>query len=125
MTKDIASRHDLMIIIREFYSYLLQSEELSHFFVAFKNKETLEDHLLTLVDFWDNTLFYSGTYSKNAIKPHLKINEEQGIKSGDFDVWLKLFSKAVDGNFSGLNAEVIKGGAKSIATVMKLKMKLS
>jgi hemoglobin len=113
-----------MIVLREFYRELLQNEELSHFFAAFKNKEVLEAHLETLVDFWDNTLFYSGTYSKNAIKPHMKINEEIGIKSSDFDAWIRLFNDAVDHNFIGTNAGVIKERALSIATVMKLKMKL-
>jgi hemoglobin len=124
MTKDISTREDLFIIVNDFYSDLLESKELSHFFEAFKNEEALEHHLNTLVDFWDNTLFYSGTYQRNAMKPHLRINRKKGMAVSDFDLWLKLFSKAVDHNFKGQNAEAIKNKALSIATVMKLKMNI-
>ena len=124
MTKDIATREDLFIIVNDFYSDLLQSKELSHFFEAFKNEEALGHHLHTLVDFWDNTLFYSGTYKKNAMKPHLNINRTKGMSAADFDLWIKLFNKAVDKNFKGQNADTIKMRALSIATVMKLKMNI-
>ena len=122
MRTDIQSREDLLIIVSNFYVDLLQSKELSHFFEAFKDEEVLKHHLETLVDFWDNTLFYSGTYKKNAIKPHFDIHAEKGIQSNNFNQWLSLFNKAVDTNFKGQNAETIKSRALSIATVMKLKL---
>ena len=122
MRTDIQSREDLLLIVSSFYVDLLQSKELSHFFEAFKDEEVLKNHLETLVDFWDNTLFYSGTYKKNAIRPHIDIHAEKGIQSNHFNQWLSLFNKAVDTNFNGQNAETIKSRALSIATVMKLKL---
>ena len=89
-----------------------------------KDETVLKHHLDTLVDFWDNTLFYSGTYNKNAIKPHIDIHETKGISSLNFDQWLSLFNKAVDNDFTGQNANTIKSRALSIATVMKLKLKV-
>lgn len=124
MTRDISNREDLHKIVSDFYSYLFQSETLSHFFESFRQEEVLEEHLSTLVDFWDNTLFYSGTYNKNAMKPHFKINEEKGLNASDFEEWLNLFKRAVDNSFSGKNSETIKNRAVSIATVMRLKMNL-
>lgn len=124
MTRDISNREDLQKIVSDFYAYLFQSETLSHFFESFREEEVLEEHLSTLVDFWDNTLFYSGTYSKNAMKPHFKINEEKGLSASDFEEWLNLFKRAVDSSFSGKNSETIKNRAVSIATVMRLKMNL-
>jgi len=124
MRSDIVSREDLFIIVSDFYIDLLASKDLSHFFVSFKDEKVLKHHLETLVDFWDNTLFYSGTYKKNAIKPHIDIHAEKGIHSFHFDEWLLLFSKAVDANYQGQNADTIKSRALSIATVMKLKLKV-
>lgn len=124
MSSDIQSREDLLLIVSNFYIELLASKELSHFFVAFKDETILKHHLDTLVDFWDNTLFYSGTYNKNAIKPHIDIHETKGIRGFHFDQWLSLFNKAVDMNFTGQNANTIKSRALSIATVMKLKLKV-
>ena len=122
MRSDITSREDLFIIVSDFYIDLMASKGLSHFFVSFKDEKVLKHHLDTLVDFWDNTLFYSGTYKKNAIKPHIDIHAEKGIQSFHFDEWLLLFSKAVDANYQGQNADTIKSRALSIATVMKLKL---
>ena len=124
MRPDIQSREDLFKIVNDFYIDLLDSNALSHFFISFKDEIVLKHHLETLVDFWDNTLFYSGTYKKNAIKPHIDIHEEKGITSFHFDEWLSLFKKAVDSNFKGQNADTIKSRALSIATVMKLKLKV-
>ena len=124
MKSDIQSREDLLLIVSNFYIDLLASKELAHFFGAFKDETVLKHHLDTLVDFWDNTLFYSGTYNKNAIKPHIDIHETKGISSLNFDQWLSLFNKAVDNDFTGQNANTIKSRALSIATVMKLKLKV-
>ncbi|MGI9530231.1 group III truncated hemoglobin [Lutimonas sp.] len=124
MNKDVTSREDLLTIVSDFYVDLLKSDELSHFFEAFKQKEVLKHHLDTLVDFWDNTLFYSGAYKKNAMKPHVAIHAKNEIQINHFSEWLQLFNKAVDSNFTGPNSETLKSRALSIATVMKLKLKV-
>lgn len=124
MKKDVSSRQDLLTIVSDFYVDLLLSEELRHFFEAFKQEEVLKHHLDTLVDFWDNTLFYSGSYKKNAMKPHFDVHAKNQIELDHFNEWLRLFNKAVDSNFKGENAETLKSRALSIATVMKLKLKV-
>jgi len=124
MKKDISSREDLHLIVSAFYKDLLENQELGHFFEEFRAEQPLKTHLETLVDFWDNTLFYSGTYAKNAITPHIKIHADNIISGKHFDTWLALFSKAVDENFEGLHATTIKNRAVSIATVMKIKLNI-
>jgi len=120
--KDIDSREDLLIIVKDFYEFLFKSEILSHFFKKFKGQDVLDEHLQILVDFWDNTLFYSGSYTKNAMKPHLMLNKTNPITKAHFKEWILLFNKAVDAKYRGPNAETIKNRALSIATVMKLKL---
>lgn len=121
MSKDINSRDDLLLIVRDFYDSLFQSEELRDFFEDFKDKEALGIHLETLVDFWDNTLFYSGVYKKNAMKPHIDLHQKSPLNSSHFRQWLRLLTLAIDKNFQGVNAETMKNRALSIATVMKIK----
>lgn len=121
MNRDISSRHDLLIIVRDFYTSLFQSDDLKHFFEDFKEEKALENHLSTLVDFWDNTLFFSGTYKKNAMKPHMLLHDQRPLKNTHFKQWLALLTKAIDKNFKGENAETMKNKALSIATVMKIK----
>lgn len=122
MKNDIQTRNDLHLIVDKFYQKLLVNKELKHFFIKFNNPETLKAHLGILVDFWDNVLFYSGTYQKNAMKPHLEMNLITPIKKEHFKTWLMLFNESVDSHFKGENATVIKNRALSIATVMELKV---
>lgn len=124
MSKDINSRDDLLLIVRDFYDSLFQSEELRDFFEDFKDKEALGIHLETLVDFWDNTLFYSGAYKKNAMKPHIDLHQKSPLNSVHFRQWLRLLNLAIDKNFQGVNAETMKNRALSIATVMKIKFNI-
>lgn len=124
MKNDIVSREDLHLVVSEFYKSLLEDERLNHFFNEFRDGEKLQAHLNVLVDFWDNTLFYSGSYKKNAIKPHINIHAEKTISVKDFETWLFLFQKAVDENFNGPNANTLKSRALSIATVMRIKLNI-
>ena len=121
MRKDIHSRDDLMIVVRHFYAFLFESEKLNYFFEDFREQEVLDQHLKTLVDFWDNTLFYSGSYQKNAMKPHIELHKKNNLSAVHFKEWLSLLSKAIDMNFAGENAQTMKNRAQSIATVMKIK----
>ncbi len=123
MKPDITSRKDLHLIVKTFYKDLLLHQELAPFFKDFKDPHKLKAHLEILVDFWDNTLFYSGAYTKNAIRPHIEIHENNRISAIHFETWLDLFSKAVDEHFEGLQASTIKNRALSIATVMRIKLK--
>ena len=121
MKKDISSRKDLFLIVRDFYEKLLVNDDLKHFFEKFHNKDVLEKHLNTLVDFWDNILFYSGTYSKNAMQPHIELHKKKPFTKQHFDTWLRLFNASVDKYFNGENVHKIKSRALSVATVMRIK----
>lgn len=121
MKKDIENREDLYLIVSDFYKMLLNDSDLIHFFEKFKETETLEKHLGILVDFWDNILFYSGTYQKNAMQPHINLHRIKPFSKLHFELWLKYFSESVDKNFTGINSETIKNRALSVATVMRIK----
>ena len=121
MKNDIVNREDIYLIVNEFYKELFADENLKHFFEKFNQTNELEKHLQILVDFWDNILFFSGTYQRNAMLPHIKLNNEKPFKKLHFDLWLKHFHKTIDEHFIGDNAQTAKNRATSIATVMKLK----
>ena len=71
MKKDIEDRADIYLLVKEFYVKLMNDEMMRHFFLDFAQPDLLEEHLQTLVDFWENILFYTGGYRKNAMAPHL------------------------------------------------------
>jgi hemoglobin len=122
MKKDIENREDIYLLVKDFYVKLLNDEVMHHFFEEFTNPELLEKHLQILVDFWDNILFYSGTYQKNAMKPHLDLQLTKPFKPEHFQLWLLHFNNTVDEHFSGEIAHAAKSRALSIATVMQIKI---
>ncbi len=121
MKNDVTNREDLYLIVGEFYEKLLVNKELKHFFEKFQDKDTLEKHLKVLVDFWDNILFYSGTYQKNAMQPHINLHQKKPFSKIHFETWLQLFNQSIDDNFEGEQASLLKNRALSVATVMRIK----
>ena len=120
--RDIKDRNDIYIIVDDFYKKLLKDEEMKHFFEKFNNEITLQKHLNILVDFWDNILFYSNTYKKNAMLPHIELSKSKPFQKIHFKLWLNYFYRSVDENFKGETSEIAKNRATSIATVMQLKI---
>jgi len=85
-------------------------------------EDGLEDHLQVLVDFWENILFFTGTYRRNAMRPHLILNKTKPFLKQHFQIWLNHFNNTIDEYFTGELAHAAKTRALSIATVMELKV---
>jgi hemoglobin len=118
---DIQNRQDLEQIVELFYVKLLSDNRINHFFEKFRDPTTLAEHLDILVDFWDNIVFYSGAYQRNAMAPHLLLHRKNPMKPEHFEIWLNHLSTAIDENFNGDNCHILKTRALSIATVMRIK----
>ena len=122
MKKDISSREDLFLLIKSFYEKLLADPSISYLFTDVA-KINLEHHLPVLVDFWDNVLFQSDTYRKNAMQPHIALHQQSPLQQHHFETWLRYFKQTTDELFDGLLAFSIKEKATSIATMMQIKIK--
>lgn len=123
MNRDVETRDDLHMILREFYSRLLSDIKLQPYFEKFREKHILENHLKDLVDFWDSALFYKGSYKKNVMEVHKRIDQEMKLKAEHFEAWLLHFEQAVDQFYQGENSNTLKSRARSIATVMQIKFR--
>ncbi|MFL9836620.1 group III truncated hemoglobin [Flavobacterium sp. ST-75] len=119
--KDIETRNDIALLMREFYNRLLADPAISYIFTDVA-KIGLEAHLPHLTDFWELSVLHTGTYKKNVMQLHLDLNSKEKLTDTHFDVWLGHFNQSVDDLFSGSNAEKIKTRALSIATIMKIKI---
>ena len=75
-----------------------------------------------LVDFWEMILFGADTYRKNAMKPHVALNEKSPFLKEHFTTWLAYFKQTVDELFEGDIAYKAKERATSIATVMQIRV---
>lgn len=123
MNKDIANRADIELFVQEFYQKLLEDSQLRHFFYHIVQKNDLSEHLETITDFWEDILFLTTNYGKNAMKPHIELHQKTPFKEAHFTAWLTYFNSTIDAHFEGKKATLAKQRALSIATVMKIKLK--
>lgn len=121
MKNDIQNREDLLRLVTRFYEKLLADPSISYLFTDVANVD-LSHHLPVLVDFWDNILFQSDTYRKNAMQPHQDLHARSALTTAHFDTWLRYFKESVDELFEGEKAFQAKERATSIATVMRIKI---
>ena len=121
MKNDIQNREDLLQLVTRFYEKLLGDDTISYLFTDVA-KIDLGHHLPVLVDFWDNVLFQSDTYRKNAMQPHLDLHYQSPLKKEHFITWLDYFKASVDELFEGEKAFQAKERATSIATIMQIKI---
>lgn len=115
---DIKNKSDIEKLVNLFYDEVKEDEILSHFFY----RVNWERHLPVMVTFWENVLFYTGTYSGNPMEKHKYLHEQMVMTKAHFSHWLQLFNKAVDHLYAGPKAEMIKEKAHNIATVMQIKI---
>ncbi len=121
MKKDVETRADLKLVLRTFYSRLLNESKLYPYFEKFRDDQILEEHLKDLTDFWESSLFYEGSYNKNVMEIHRRIDASNKLTADHFEAWLFHFEQAVDKFFTGENSHTLKSRARSIATVMQIK----
>ncbi|MCF8276199.1 MAG: group III truncated hemoglobin [Flavobacteriales bacterium] len=119
--RDIETRSDIELIIREFYDKLLVDELVGFLFTEVVALD-LDEHLPRLVDFWEDQLLGSNKYAGNPMRVHMDLNTKEPLKKEHFDRWLQHFNQTVDNHFSGMKAHLAKERALSIATVMQIKL---
>ncbi|WP_338410591.1 group III truncated hemoglobin [uncultured Flavobacterium sp.] len=120
--KDIATREDILLIIREFYKKLLEDDSINFYFTKLTTVDKhLEEHFEILATFWEQSIFLKGGYSNNMFQIHKDLNEKHAFKKKHFDTWLKHFYQSIDVYFIGPNVEKMKTNALNMATVMQIK----
>ena len=124
MKKDIKSRDDIKLLIDTFYIKVRNDKSLGYIFDEIA-KVDWENHMPIMYDFWENTLFHNGSYKRNAMQPHLDLNEKTPLTKAHFDQWLLIFKDTVDELFNGEMANKAKIRALSIATMIQFKINKS
>lgn len=109
------------MLVRSFYSKILNDEVLSHYF-SYVATHHWDKHLELLDRFWNNVIFYAGDYNGNPLETHKTLHHFKALSKPAFERWLELFNKTVDELFEGEKAQLVKQRALSIATVMQVKI---
>jgi hemoglobin len=77
-----------------------------------------EEHLPTMYQFWERLLFGFSGYSGNPFQKHLNLS----LNKEHFAIWVRIFTRTIDENFSGLKADEAKRLARTIAGSFQLRM---
>lgn len=121
MKKDIVSRKDIELLVDEFYKKVKQDETIGFIFTDIAGVNW-EKHLPVMYDFFENMLFYTGSYTGNPMELHKHINRLFPLTKEHFNQWNSLFSQTVDELFKGETAKLVKQRALSISAVMQIKI---
>lgn len=118
MKKDITTRADIEKMVILFYSKVVADPLLGPIFNRPK-KINWEKHIPTMCDFWENALFFSGTYSGNPVNLHQHLHKIMPLHQLHFQQWNILFIETVDELFSGKNALLAKQRALNISLIIQ------
>ena len=118
MKNDILNRADIELLVDTFYNRVKTDPVLKPFF----KQVNWDRHVKIMYDFWENAIFYTGTYSGNPINVHRHIHDKLPLTKEAFAIWLKLFLQTSDDLFEGEKTILVKQKAYSIATVMQMKI---
>ena len=121
MKKDIQSRADIEILVRNFYNKVTNDKRIGFIFSEVA-KVNWEKHLPVMFDFWENILLKTGNYSGNPMPLHMALNEKVPLTKEHFDKWLQLFNETLNEHFEGDIARQASQKAQSIATIMQIKI---
>jgi hemoglobin len=121
MKKDVTTRKDIELLVNEFYNKVKQDQVIGYIFTDIA-RVNWEKHLPVMYDFFENMLFYTGTYTGNPMELHMHLHQLSTLTTEHFEQWNYLFSTTVDELFAGVTADLAKQRARSISTVMQIKI---
>lgn len=121
MNPDISNVSDIKLLVEAFYEKIKRDPVIGFFFSEVM-EVNWDEHLVRMCDFWENVLFYTGTYEGDPIQAHRQINKMHQTEPVHFDRWLLLFNETADSLFAGPNIEKMKSHSRAIAAVMQEKI---
>lgn len=119
--KDISSRADIELFIRNFYGKVIADEKIGIIFTQIVPIDW-EHHIPVITDFWETILLDNPVYKSNAMEVHYRLNAVFPLNKKHFDAWLNIFNWEMDKMYSGPVSELAKKRAMGIADLMLHKM---
>ncbi len=110
-TGDINSRQDIERLVDHFYSVAMSDTVIGHHFAAMD----MAAHAPVMCDFWEKAIFGRPVYFGNPLIVHQTLDAKVRMEPGHFVRWVEIFVEAVDGLFSGENADRAKLRARMVA----------
>src|SRR4030095_15416623 len=115
MKRDIENRRNIETLVNHFYEKVKSDPIIGYIFTDIAHVNW-EKHLPVMYSFWEDAIFYTGTYNGNPMQIHQHLHRVANLKTEHFEQWIRLFTSSVDELFEGDNANLIKQRAISIST---------
>jgi hemoglobin len=120
-SNDIHSREDIVLILTSFYKKAFADDLIGRFFTEVVPLD-LESHIPIIADFWETIVLDQRKYAKNVMQIHQHISSLSPIRKHHLDRWVKLFMTTIEESFDGDKATLMKQRARSIATLMEMRL---
>ena len=120
---ELQARADIEQLVDAFYTQAITDPVLGPVFEA--AQLDLAAHKPIIVDFWETSIFNANSYQRNAMQVHVDLNATVPLKGEHFERWLALWERTVDAMFTGQHAHNAKIRARSIGTIMQVKIRQS
>lgn len=116
--KEIETRDDIFILVKNFYAKIQKNEMLSPIFNSHIAKDEWPAHLDKLTDFWVTNLFGEHCFRGNPTKKHMIVDKNLNykVRQEHFGKWLELWFETIDSMFEGEKAFRAKNSARKMAT---------
>ena len=121
MKKDIETREELEAFLWTFYEKAFVDKLIGRFFTEVVPLD-LNIHVPVIANFWESVVFNKPNYRKNVMEVHQHIHHLSKIKKEHLDRWVDIFTSTLGENFEGSTTELMKQRARSIATLMDIKL---
>jgi hemoglobin len=121
MNPDITTREDIDALMVRFYGRAMKDPVIGYLFTDVAQLD-LAHHLPVIGDFWESTLFGTGSYARHRRNPlliHAELDRQEPLQPHHFERWLELFTSSVDETFAGMRAEFAKQRGWAIAQRMQ------
>ena len=116
---DLDTPEEIFELVTRQYSDIVQDDLLATYFAFGADAMDWRAHILRVADYWNHVLLFAPSYEIDIIGRHQAIHEDGEPFSADaFDRWLQIFLDAVDGGWTGPNAEIAKKRATGMAWAM-------
>jgi hemoglobin len=117
--QDINNRKDIENLVKTFYENVHKDPLLTTIFEM--PEEEWSKHLTRAVNFWENWLFQTGSYTGGMMWTHAEANQKHGLTTERFEHWLAHWFSTVDMMFTGENATFVKNKALEIGQILDSK----
>ena len=116
---DIINRNDIENLVTKFYESVNKDPLLAPIFEM--PVDEWQKHLARAVNFWENWLFQTGSYTGGMMWVHSETNQKHRLTTERFEHWLIIWMTTVDDLFVGEKATFVKKKALEIAEIMNAK----